>query len=64
MGLKEEFDKQNFANEKEEADWWYANRELVSDEFIKAAREGRLRRGSVLARLEGREPECIPPMNI
>jgi hypothetical protein len=34
-----------FATEAEEAKWWYDNRELVSDEFQKAAQEGRLRRG-------------------
>ena len=36
-----------FATEAEEAKWWYDNRELVSDEFQKAAKEGRLRRGGV-----------------
>jgi hypothetical protein len=36
-----------FANEDEEAKWWYENRELISDEFQKAAKEGRLRTGGV-----------------
>ena len=36
-----------FANEAEEAKWWYDNREAVSDEFQKAAREGRLKRGGI-----------------
>ena len=36
-----------FATEAEEAKWWYDNRELVSEEFQKAAKEGRLRRGGV-----------------
>jgi hypothetical protein len=53
-----------FVNEDEEAKWWFENREVVSAEFIKAAKEGRLRRGSVRARLEGREPEFLPPMQI
>ena len=36
-----------FANEDEEAKWWYENRELVSEEFQKAAKEGRLKQGGV-----------------
>jgi hypothetical protein len=36
-----------FANEKEEARWWYDNRGLLADEFAKAAKAGRLRRGGV-----------------
>jgi len=36
-----------FATEAEEAKWWFDNRELVSDEFQKAAKEGRLGRGGV-----------------
>ncbi len=36
-----------FANEAEEAKWWYDNQELVAKEFEKAAKEGRLRRGGV-----------------
>jgi len=36
-----------FASEKEEAKWWYANRESLADEFVQAARDGRLRRGGV-----------------
>ncbi len=34
-----------FATEAEEAKWWYENEELISDEFEKAAKEGRLRTG-------------------
>jgi hypothetical protein len=34
-----------FASEAEEAKWWYDNRELLSEEFHKAAKEGRFRRG-------------------
>jgi len=36
-----------FASEAEEAKWWYDNRDKLSDEFQKAAKEGRLRRGGV-----------------
>ena len=36
-----------FANEDEEAKWWYENRELVSEEFQKATKEGRLKQGGV-----------------
>ena len=36
-----------FASEAEEAKWWYDNRDLISEEFQKAAKEGRLGRGGV-----------------
>jgi hypothetical protein len=36
-----------FANEKEEAKWWHDNRELLAEEFVKAAKAGRLRRGGI-----------------
>jgi hypothetical protein len=36
-----------FASEAEEAKWWFENDDLVSAEFEKAAREGRLRRGGI-----------------
>jgi hypothetical protein len=42
-----EFKLPKFANEDEEAKWWYENRELISDEFQKAAKEGRLRTGGI-----------------
>lgn len=42
-----DFKLPQFANEDEEAKWWYDNRELISDEFQKAAKEGRLKRGGV-----------------
>jgi hypothetical protein len=47
-----------FANETEEADWWYEHRKEVSQEFAKAAKEGRLRRGT-LARLAGLRPATV-----
>lgn len=36
-----------FTSEAEEAKWWYDNRDLISEEFQKAAVEGRLRHGGV-----------------
>lgn len=35
-----------FESEAEEAQWWYDNREAVSQEILKAAREGRLGEGT------------------
>jgi hypothetical protein len=42
-----DFKLPKFANEDEEAKWWYENRELISGEFQKAASEGRLRTGGI-----------------
>ena len=42
-----DFKLPKFANEAEEAKWWYENQELIADEFEKAAKEGRLERGGV-----------------
>jgi predicted DNA binding CopG/RHH family protein len=42
-----DFKLPKFANEDEEAKWWYENRELISDEFQKAAKEGQLKTGGV-----------------
>jgi hypothetical protein len=36
-----------FESEAEEAKWWYENRDKVSAEFQKAAKEGRLGRGGI-----------------
>lgn len=41
-----------FANDTEESEWWYANRELVEQNFVAAAKEGRLGRGTMLRRME------------
>ncbi len=41
-----------FENETQEADWWFDNRELLSQEFQKAAAEGRLGRGTLKRRME------------
>jgi predicted DNA binding CopG/RHH family protein len=37
-----------FANETEEADWWYENRDMVTREFERAEAEGRLGRGTAM----------------
>ena len=44
-----------FANETEEANWWYDNREEHAAEFSKAFAEGRVRRGGIAQRLEAAE---------
>jgi hypothetical protein len=45
-----------FSSEAEEAEWWYANREWLTQEFVQAAKEGRLKRGStVMERLRARQ---------
>jgi hypothetical protein len=36
-----------FVSEKEEADWWYENREKHDEEFVQAAAEGRVQRGNL-----------------
>jgi len=64
-----EFRLPKFANEDEEAKWWFDNRELVSDEFQKAAKEGRLKRGGVRRLLAERgipfpEPQPLPTTTI
>jgi hypothetical protein len=48
-----------FANESEEARWWFDNRDAVADEFELAEREGRLGRGSAarLANAISLDPE-------
>jgi predicted DNA binding CopG/RHH family protein len=47
-----------FANETEEADWWFEHRDQVSEEFQKTEQEGRLGRGTV-ARLAGLTPATV-----
>jgi hypothetical protein len=39
-----------FASEEEEANWWFENRGMVEEEFLEAARTGRLRHGSTALR--------------
>jgi hypothetical protein len=36
-----------FASEKEEAAWWYDNREKHDEEFLQAIAEGRVQRGNL-----------------
>jgi len=40
----------SFANEAEEAQWWFDNREARSDEFVQAIRDGRVTRGAMVGR--------------
>jgi predicted DNA binding CopG/RHH family protein len=40
--------KQSFKNEDEEAQWWANNEDALAEEFEKAAREGRLGRGTAV----------------
>jgi hypothetical protein len=58
-----------FETEAEEAKWWYDHREEVSDEFHKAAKEGRLGRGGVKRLFAERgipfsEPAPVPTTTI
>ena len=50
-----------FSSEAEEAEWWYANREWLAQEFVQAAREGTLKRGStVVERIRARRSLVVP----
>ena len=40
----------DFKSEKEEADWWFANRSAVSNAFEQAAKEGKLNRATLAKR--------------
>jgi hypothetical protein len=58
-----------FANEAEEAKWWFENDGKVAAEFEKAAKEGRLKRGGVRRLFAERgipfpEPQPIPTTTI
>ena len=58
-----------FANEAEEAKWWFDNDGKVAAEFEKAAKEGRLKRGGVRRLFAERgipfpEPQPIPTTTI
>jgi predicted DNA binding CopG/RHH family protein len=52
-----------FANEDEEAKWWYDNREQHAEEFLQAAREGRVTRGAMIRRGLVRTPSVMIPSN-
>jgi len=50
-----------FKSEAEEAEWWYANREWLAQEFVQAAKEGTLKRGStVVERIRARRSLLVP----
>jgi hypothetical protein len=51
-----------FANESEEAKWWFENRDKVSGEFLKAAKEGRLGRGGAMRLLTERGIKPAQPL--
>jgi len=51
----------NFATEDEEAEWWYANREKISDDFEEAARNGELK---ILTKEMLRERLAAKPITI
>jgi hypothetical protein len=58
-----------FATEAEEARWWYENQEIIDQEFVKAAAEGRLKRGGVQRLLAERgipfqQPQPLPTTTI
>jgi hypothetical protein len=60
-----DFKLPKFANEDEEAKWWFENQELIAGEFEKAAKEGRLKRGGIRRLFAERgipfpEPESQP----
>jgi predicted DNA binding CopG/RHH family protein len=44
-----------FASEAEEAKWWFANQDLVGEQFVQAAKDGTLRQGT-LAKKYGLTP--------
>jgi predicted DNA binding CopG/RHH family protein len=67
--MMSDFKLPKFANEDEEAKWWFENQELVGDELEKAAKEGRLKRGGVRRLFAERgipfkEPQPIPSTTI
>jgi hypothetical protein len=58
-----------FETEAEEARWWFDNRDKLSDEFDKAAKGGRWRRGGVARLLAERgiplpQPQPLPSTTI
>jgi predicted DNA binding CopG/RHH family protein len=48
-------DTPSFANEAEEARWWFENQDLIDAEFELAAKEGRLGHGTVARRAKEAE---------
>jgi len=58
-------DVPKFANESEEARWWFENQDVIDEEFELAAKEGRLgvgtavRRANAAAALVALDPEDV-----
>ncbi len=50
ISMAQKLEIPKFATEKEEARWWFDNREAVSDEFELAAKEGRVGVGTAVRR--------------
>ena len=48
--LQQEFQKQKFKTEAEEAKWWFDNQDLLLKEFEEAAANGTLTRGTAMRR--------------
>ena len=48
-----------FASEAEEAQWWFDHREEHADNFLKAAAEGRVKRGAFAARLAAAQNRVV-----
>jgi predicted DNA binding CopG/RHH family protein len=48
-----------FANEDEEAQWWYDNREKHAEEFVQASRAGRVTQGAMVKRGLVRTPTIM-----
>ena len=45
--MREEFQKKNFRNEEEEANWWDSHQDALAEEFRRAAAEGTVGHGTV-----------------
>jgi hypothetical protein len=48
--MKNRLEIPKFAGEEEEAKWWFENRGKLEEDFMEAARTGRLRNGSTTLR--------------
>jgi hypothetical protein len=50
-----------FANEAEEAQWWYDHREKHAEEFVQAMKDGQVTRGAMVRRGLVRTPTVLIP---
>ncbi len=50
-----------FANEAEEAQWWYDNREKHAEEFVQAMKDGLVTQGAMVRRGLVRTPTVMIP---